>query len=212
VVPTETLEQGTFIAANQTRLIIPPDACRFISDDEAEAKKSEPHRAWNDPMAREWTEYLIAHHRTFYPNVVFQFDWANDTVNAYAWVQNGVRYVAILGGLVRHVAIELESTALVLAHELAHHFGGPPTYPQGLSCEGQADYFGVRTIMRRVWFGEYYITVSDKAIAQMANFFGVANDPNPPAGGGGCSHPPGQCRVATYHAAVRLSGRPSCAG
>jgi hypothetical protein len=205
-------EKPVFISASKTRLLIPDDACRFISDAEAEAKKSDLMRRWNDPQSREWTEYLISHHRVFYPNVIYHLDWANDTVNAYAWIQNGVRNVAILGGLVRHMALELEGIGLVLAHELAHHYGGLPTFPHGLSCEGQADYYGVRTIMRRVWFGEQYITFTDLAIAQMANFFGVANDPTEPGGNAGCSHPAGACRIATYHAAVSLSGRPSCAG
>lgn len=208
---SEPEREDVFISASQTRLDIPPDACHFLSDEEAEKKKSDPKRAWNDPMAREWTEYLISHHRTFYPDVTYHFDWADDSVNAYAWVQNGARHVAILGGLVRHLSLELEGIALVLAHELAHHYGGEPTFPGGLTCEGQSDYHGVRTIMRKVWFGEYYISVTDKAVAQMASFFGVANDPTPPTGSAGCSHPPGACRVATYHAAVALDGRPDCA-
>lgn len=201
-----------FLAASLKKLNIPKDAHPFLSDADAEAKKLQPKRRWNDPQSREWTEYLISFHKTFYPDVVFHFDWADNTVNAYAWVDNGVRNVAILGGLVRDVALELEGIAVVLAHELAHHFGGNPTYPGGLSCEGQADYYGVRTIMRRVWFGEYYISVTDRGIAQMANFFGVANSPTAPGGSSGCSHPAGACRVATYHAAVALSGKPGCAG
>lgn len=208
----EDTMKNEFISASQTRLVIPPDACRFISDEEAELKKLDTMRRWNDPDSRAWTEYLISHYRIFYPNVQYHFDWADNTVNAYAWIQNGVRNVAILGGLVRHQALELEGIALVLAHELSHHYGGQPTFPGGLSCEGQSDYHGVRTIMRRVWFGEQYITTTDKAIAQMARFFGVPNNPNPPAGSAGCSHPPGACRVATYHAAVALNGKPSCAG
>jgi len=201
-----------FVSASNLRLSIPEYAHEFISAKEAKAKALEPKRPWNDPQAREWTEYLLTHHRTYYPNVIYHFDWTDDNVNAFAWVQNGVRNIAILGGLVRHFAMELEGIALVIAHELAHHYGGPPTFPGGLTCEGQSDYHAVRTIMRRVWFGEYYITVSDEAIDQLANFFGVPNDPNPPGGNAGCTHPPGACRIATYHAAVSLSGRPGCAG
>lgn len=205
-------ESPVFVPADRTRLTIPPDAHGFLSEEEAEAKRSEPMRPWNDPQSREWTEYLISHHKTYYPQVVYHLDWADDTVNAYAWVQNGVRHVAILGGLVRHFALELEGIAVVLAHELAHHYGGPPTFPTGASCEGQSDYYGVRTIMRRVWFGQFYITMTDSGIAQMARFFGVPNSPTAPGGNAGCSHPAGACRIATYHAAVSLSGRPTCAG
>lgn len=211
-VPEIDTNEPVFIPASVTRLSIPPEAHAFISDEEAKKKLDDAKRPWNDPQSREWTEYLISHHRAFYPNITYHLDWANNEVNAYAWVQNGIRNVAILGGLVRHFALELEGIAVVLAHELAHHYGGPPAHPGGLSCEGQSDYHGVRTIMRRVWFGEYYITISDAGIAQMARFFGVPNNPTAPGGNAGCSHPAGSCRVATYHAAVALSGKPSCAG
>ena len=185
--------------------------CIFIPDEEAEAKAAEAKRPFNDPLAREWTEYLINYHRCFYPDVTYHLDWADNTVNAFAWVENGVRHVALMGGLVRHASLALEGISLVLAHELAHHYGGPPTFPGGLSCEGQADYFGVRNIMRRVWFDEQYITTTDAAIAQMADFFGVPNSETPPGGSAGCNHPAGACRVATYHRAVTLGGKPACA-
>ena len=200
-----------FVPTIMTKLKIPDDACGFISKKDAIAKMKEPKRAWNDPMAREWTEYLIQQHKYFYPNIHFEFDWANDEVNAYAWVQNGVRYVAILGGLVRNMSIKLEGIALVLSHELAHHYGGPPTFPSGLSCEGQADYYGVAVIMRNVWFGMQYIEMADPAISQMADFFGVPDDAAKSSGNAGCSHPPGACRIKTYHAAVELAGKPGCA-
>lgn len=204
--------QPTFIPAEKTIVNIPAYAHSFISEEEARQKASEPKRGWNDPNSREWTEAVIQLHKNNYPDVVYHLDWADDTVNAFAWVENGVRQVALKGGLIRSVALELEGIALVLAHELAHHYGGSPSFPTGLSCEGQADYQGVRIIMRKVWFGEAYTNTTDAAIQQMANWFGVPNDPNPPSGSAGCNHPPGACRVATYHAAVNLSGKPTCAG
>lgn len=205
------IERNVFVPAEATIIQVPPDAYRFISDAETAAKASDPRRPFNDPLSREWTDSLIDFHRHFYPDVTYHLDWADNTVNAFAWIDNGVRHVALKGGLVRHASLELEGIALVLAHELSHHYGGPPTFPGGLSCEGQADYRGVSRIMRAVWFGEQYITVTDTAIQQMANFFGVPNNPTPPGGSAGCGHPPGACRIAIYHAAVRLSPKPSCA-
>ncbi|TLS45368.1 hypothetical protein FE633_14945 [Streptomyces montanus] len=202
----------TFVPAEATVVHIPDGACSFLSPEEAEAKRQSPKRPFNDPMSREWTEALIQQHKTFYPDVVYSLDWASDEVNAYAWVDNNVRHVSLKGGLVRDQDLELEGISVVLAHELAHHYGGVPSFPSGLSCEGQADYRGVRNIMRKVWFGDSYIDTTDAGIAQMANFFGVPDDSNPPSGNAGCGHPPGRCRVATYHAAVSLSGKPACAG
>lgn len=201
-----------FVPAEKTILEIPDDACRFISDQEAARKALEPMRRWNDPLSREWTEALLRQYSAFYPNVQYHLDWADSTVNAFAWVENGVRHVALKGGLVRHASIELEGIAIVLAHELAHHYGGPPTFPEGLSCEGQADYAGVAILMRNVWFGEQYISMTDAGILQMSRFFGVRNSPDTLGGDAGCSHPPGACRIATYHAAVSLMPKPGCAG
>lgn len=206
------LKGPVFVPAEATVVPIPPGAASFISDEEAAAKAADPMRAWNDPLSRQWTQYLLDQHAAFYPQVTYQFDWADDTVNAYAWVDgSGIRHIAIKGGLVRHVALQMEGIALVIAHELGHHYGGPPTFPGGLSCEGQADYAAVRDVMRKVWFGEQYATFALAGIAQMAAFFGVPNDPTAPGGSSGCSHPPGACRIATYYGALRLSGKPGCA-
>ncbi|MFC8447779.1 hypothetical protein [Kitasatospora sp. NPDC057223] len=203
---------NTFIPAEATKIRIPEDACSFLPPDVAEAKRASPKRGFNDPMSREWVEALIAQHKPFYPDVTYSLDWASDEVNAYAWVENGIRRVDLKGGLVRDADLELEGISVVLAHELAHHYGGVPTFPSGMSCEGQADYRGVRNIMRKVWFGESYFTMVDPGIAQMAAFFGVPNSPTAPGGSAGCGHPAGACRVATYHAAVSFSGKPACAG
>lgn len=202
-----------FVPASHSQVYIPPDAVPFISKDEAdEIAKRVTLRPLTDPHSREWAEYIVNHHRTFYPNVEYHIDWFNDEINAYAWIQNGRRHVALLGGLIRHPSLDVEGLSLVTAHELGHHYGGAPTYPNStLSCEGQADYFGVRNIMRRVWFGEYYSTTVVRAITQMASFFGV-REPGSNTGAGGCNHPPGACRIHTYNAAFSLTPKPSCAG
>ncbi|MFT4278227.1 MAG: hypothetical protein QM576_17925 [Rhodopseudomonas sp.] len=202
---------GQFIPADQTILAIPSDATSFIPEEEARQKALDPGRPWNDPESREWVEYLLRQYHTYYPDITYQLDWADDTVNAYAWIDNGVRHVAIKGGIVRHFALALEGLSLVIAHETGHHYGGAPTFPGGLSCEGQADFNGVAVVMRNVWFGNFYLQMVEPAIQQMADFFGVPNNPSAPGGSAGCNHPPGACRIATYHAAVNLGRKPACA-
>jgi hypothetical protein len=203
-----------FTPTHRPLLIIPDDAVSFISEDDAKARESCPKRAWTDPLSRQWTEYLFELHKAFYPRLVYHLEWADNTVNAYAWLDaNGTGHVALLGGLVRDVALEIDGISLVLAHEIGHHYGGAPTYPNStMSCEGQADFFAVRNIMRRVWFGETYVTRTEAAINQMANFFGVSPTPNPQPPQAGCSHPSGACRILTYIAALDLSSKPQCAG
>jgi hypothetical protein len=206
------LKGPVFVPANATIVQIPSDAASFISKEEAEAKAAEAMRPWNDPLSRQWTQYLLDQYGAFYPQIAYQLDWADDTVNAFAWIDaTGTRHVAIKGGLVRHFALQMEGIALVIAHETGHHYGGPPTFPSGLSCEGQADFAGVRDVMRKAWFGDQYAAMVIPAIAQMANFFGVPNSPIAPGGSAGCDHPPGACRIATYYGAFRLAGKPSCA-
>jgi hypothetical protein len=200
------------VPAKRMKLDIPADACSFISQQDAQALAAAPKRALTDKLSQGWAEYLCTHFKAFYPDVTYRVDWYDDEVNAYAWVQNGTRYVALKGGLIRLTSLELEGISLVLAHELAHHYGGPPTYPHGLSCEGQADYYGALVIMRRAWFGEMYLTMMDKAIPQLKSLFGFIPVVDPVPAMAGCSHPPGACRAATYTAAVELKPKPACAG
>jgi len=196
-----------FVPASQTRIDIPDNACSFLSDDDAEAiKAAGTFRSFTDPSGQQWAEYLSTQFAAFYPNIQYLVDWADNTVNAYAYVQNGQRYVTLKGGLLRLSFIEVEGIALVLAHETAHHVGGSPTFPGGLTCEGQSDFFGANVVMRKVWFGPYYITVMNRAIPQMQAFLGGT------AGGGTpCSHPPGPCRISTYQAALAAQPKPACA-
>ena len=205
-----------FVPASRARLRIPDDAVGFISKKQARALEKKAKRPLTATDAQAWAEYLTTQYKAFYPDVIYEIDWYNNEVNAYAWIENGKRYVSLLGGLIRDPDLEIEGIALILAHELGHHYGGPPTYPNSpLSCEGQADFYGANNIMRVTWFGSFYYDVMIKAIAQMAKFFGAAafqEDHYQAAALAGCSHPAGQCRVDTYWAAVDLKEKPACAG
>lgn len=199
-----------FVPAEKAGVQIPASAHPFLSEQDSKKLSTAPKRAFSDPLAQQWANYLSQFYGAFYPDVVYHVDWYNNTVNAYAWVEGGVRHVALLGGLIRTEALELEGIALILAHELGHHYGGAPTYPDGLSCEGQADFFGARNVMRKVWFGESYLSTMTKAITQLENFFGFAPGlVGAPAAG--CTHPPGSCRIDTYNRAVELKPKPDCA-
>ncbi len=214
-----TLSRGNgkkvFVPMGAAGIDIPEDAVSFISKKEAEELAKYPRRPFTDPDAQAWTEYLLTQYKAFYPNVEFAVDWYNDEVNAYAYRQGGIGHVVLLGGLIRFPAIEVEGLALVIAHEIGHLIGGPPFYPAtDLSCEGQADYYGVRNVMRVVWFGSYYYDVTVKSIRQMSEFFGLP--PFTTADSkmtlAGCGHPPGPCRIETYNAALDLQQKPDCAG
>ena len=114
-----------------------------------------------------------------------------------------------------------EGLGLVLAHEIGHHYGGPPLYPNnGLSCEGQADWWGANIGMREVWWGEEYIRQTLAAADQLYDFFSNGlimtiseqEEATLFTTSGNCSHPPAACRRDTYIAATRAQPKPACAG
>lgn len=85
-----------------------------------------------------------------YPDIIFQGSWTNDTLNAQALRFDQTRVVVIYGGLARHPSMTLDSLTLMICHEVGHHKGGAPYFPDILgniswaSAEGAADYYSVQ--------------------------------------------------------------------
>ena len=70
--------------------------------------------------------------------------WSDATVNASAERQGSNYILNMYGGLARHESVTQDGLALVACHEMGHHLGGAPQYPNrgwGASNEGQSDYF-----------------------------------------------------------------------
>lgn len=225
IIKRNLIEDENFILLNEVSIPnITGKYCTFISDEDASKHlKFGSFRDFTDPVSRSWIDYLFTQYKLHYPEINFSLDWDNETVNAYAWrTDDGSRFVQILGGLVRSTSLELEGLALVIAHEIGHHYGGEPTHADSdLSCEGQADYYGARNVMRKVWFGEFYLLVMEKAIIQLSDFFDVSLINNIEKAAfrderantfNACDHPPGVCRIETYNAALDLKPKPICAG
>lgn len=179
----------------------------------------------DNTLPYEMALYLADHFKVYYPNINFHVEWNDTRVNAFAWMQGSQRHVSILGGLLRHNAIKLEGASLVLAHEIGHHLGGPPRYPNNTwaSCEGQADYWGSLVGMRRVWFGQYAMENTDKGATQLYNLFAFGLKQNlltldwedykkKNNLAGICTHPAALCRLETYRAAMKADPKPACAG
>lgn len=203
--------------------VVPDGAVPFFP--EGTIAKPGMLKSLSDPVPLEIAEYLVHNFKRHYSDVTYHIEWGDDTVNAYAWLQGGQKHVAILGGLIRHNAMGVEGIGLVLAHELGHHFGGTPTYPNSpLSCEGQSDYWAALIGMREVWWGPEYIRQMEQAIIQLDNLFVGVIFPStegsnflPKSEKYGatplqCSHPPKSCRKATYNAGLRAEPKPICAG
>ena len=85
-------------------------------------------------------------------NLVFQREWNNSEVNAYAERQGNNYIVKMFGGLARHQVMTSDGFALVACHEVGHHIGGSPKYPgQWAASEGQSDYFANLKCLRKVF-------------------------------------------------------------
>ncbi len=80
--------------------------------------------------------------------------WESSEENAIAGMeedsQGKIYKMTFPGGLARHPNMSAEAYTLVVCHELSHHLGGAPTFPDGASVEGQADYFAAFDCLRRV--------------------------------------------------------------
>ncbi len=193
---------------------IPEDAIHLLPKGQDQAKPSELYPL-DFTIPYEMAEYLVNHYKVYYPNVTYQIDWLNNAVNAVAFIRNGRRYVVLYGGLLRHHRVQVEGAGLVIAHELGHHYGGSPRYPNNpwASCEGQSDYWGAKIAQRKVWWGEYAIEQTTKGASQLKDLFSnglLTSEFNKSLGI--CSHPPAQCRYDTYIAGMRLQSKPACAG
>lgn len=87
-------------------------------------------------------------------NLKFIRNWSDPTEDAISGYQedaSGKIYtVSFPGGLARAKTMNEEAYTAVVCHEIAHHLGGNPTFPNGSSVEGQSDYFGAYDCLRRV--------------------------------------------------------------
>lgn len=83
--------------------------------------------------------------------------WDDSTVNASAFQSGKTWYVNMYGGLARRPEVTPDGFALVVCHELGHHFAG---YTFGsnwtwASNEGQADYFATHMCAKVIWGREF---------------------------------------------------------
>ncbi len=102
-----------------------------------------------DAVMAIWEPIAKSHGAT----LVAEKNWKDSTVNAYA-DQSGNRWsVAMFGGLARRPEVTPDGFALVVCHELGHHFGGYFFYGQRewAAAEGQADYFATDVCAKRVF-------------------------------------------------------------
>ena len=78
--------------------------------------------------------------------------WDNSTVNASAQQMGSSWVINMYGGLARRPEVTPDGFAMVVCHELGHHFAGFAFKGSSWAAnEGQADYFATHACARRVW-------------------------------------------------------------
>jgi hypothetical protein len=213
----EVITGSVFVAARNTFCEVPNNACRFIPCDKSVSLVDGNIRPFSDYRTFDWIDTLIKLFGNEYNGkndigIKYCNDLQNPDINAYAWVdKSGINHVVIRGGLINNSALETEGISMVLAHETGHHIGQHSSPICGLACEGEADFVGVKIVMPKIFYPKHEAIVR-AGIAQMADFFRVSDNPNIPNDEpAGCAHPTDECRIATYHAALKGSNKPACA-
>ncbi len=190
---------------------IPANASRFVTTEQAEEIRSfVPKHPYSDTNVIANVEYLFTIYKAFYPEVTFILDWHNSNGNAFAIRLDGQPYVIVQGGLARVKALDLQGLSIVIAHELGHLYGGEPAGVDGYSCEGQSDFYGVRIVMRKVWYDTLYAEMVFPGIDQIEELFNLLS--NVGTSGIGCVTPTLECRIVTLRAGATSQYLPACAG
>jgi hypothetical protein len=94
-------------------------------------------------------------------NITFDRKWSDPVVNSIASMgpDSRDRIVYVYGGLARSPEMNEDAFLLVLCHEIGHHLGGFPEKHEGISAEGEADYFATLKCARRVFLHDDNLTI-----------------------------------------------------
>jgi hypothetical protein len=84
--------------------------------------------------------------------LVLRNKWADTTVNSDTTVSGSSWVINAYGGLARFKGMNPDAYMMVLCHEVGHHLGGAPKYPNNrwASNEGASDYFASLKCFRRL--------------------------------------------------------------
>lgn len=193
---------------------IPEHAQYFVSKEQArDIFINAPRQSPASDAGRDMTNYLFKLYKAFYPQVHFYLDEENDMPNAFSFIEYGMPFVVVTGGLIRTDAVKYEALAYIIAHEIGHLYGGAPLNDAGYSCTGKADYAAINAVMPYVWIGLSSVPIVQKAIGQIKELFSFIS-PEHAKGrpGDKCMNISIECRLKAMEAATHISPLPECAG
>ncbi|HEX3043485.1 MAG TPA: hypothetical protein VHY08_01920 [Bacillota bacterium] len=184
---------------------VPPTAKRFLTDAQSQdVKENAETTGYNNTAPISNAMYLFKLFKTFYPDILYILDWANDQPNAYAWEGWGQKFILLTGGLLRIVALQRAGISLIIADMLAYH--------QGKECVGEADYEAECFYLRQIWNSDLYFKESKNSIEQIQSVFSYISAENAKENPQNiCGQPSIKCRLETFQAAKGMQDIPECA-
>ncbi|MBS1984120.1 MAG: M48 family metalloprotease [Bdellovibrionales bacterium] len=142
-IPASTQLCRGFLPENNLR--IPPHDSRYFDTTDELSEAQFNHVL--ERISSVYTPIFSARGEKF----AIQPNWADGTVNAYAYKRGKSSFVDVRGGLARVKGMTEDAFMMVVCHEVGHHLGGAPIFnDEDLSVEGQADYFANLQCMKNV--------------------------------------------------------------
>ncbi|MBX2989299.1 MAG: M48 family metalloprotease [Bdellovibrionaceae bacterium] len=136
--------------APQVKWVMPPNRAHLMDRRERVANITEEQfNQIIDDVMKYWQPIAQAKG----VNLVAEKNWSDGTVNAYASQSGNTWRVAMFGGLARRPEVTPDGFALVVCHELGHHFAGYAFYGSRdwASSEGESDYFATNACAKMIW-------------------------------------------------------------
>jgi hypothetical protein len=202
------------LAANVHTFVPPNDLLVYESRDvQANKIAQASFNAAIDLVSKHYTAYVASRY-----GAILQINnlWSDPTVNSQAYRQGNVWMIDAFGGLARFGQISTAGYVAVLCHELGHHLGGAPRYPNDwASAEGQSDYWGFAQCMT-VLYPKALAYDAGVNLADVLARLGGEKLPNPKTPDPtkvtktNVDHPRAQCRLDTFIAAISGLSRPRC--
>ena len=129
--------------------ILPPNDLYLEDNQEMIANMTEAEfKEIIEGVVKQYNEPAAKYKATIRVNAL----WTNSTVNASAQQMGNSWIINMYGGLARRPEVTPDGFALVVCHELGHHFAGFPFKGSSWAAnEGQSDYFATHTCARRIW-------------------------------------------------------------
>lgn len=158
--------------------------------------------------------YLFALYEGYYTDIQFSLEMENNSINSFAVLKDQQKHVIVPKGLVQLEAVKFESLAVIIAHSIGCFIGGSPENEDGYPCTGLADYIGVDTVVRRVWYGSHFDDIMFPAMEQLEKIFHLIVPASDREGvpGNTCMNISTRCRMEAMAAAMGGNSLPACAG